>query len=332
MFARVLVLLASAALLVDAASLRSAIADNAAAVPDLPVDHETAAKIGKLLTKSMTKKYEGSHKETAAVMKEVHAHARKLIKEQRDSGFKPTAEMRVKDNSDAEIHWGSIVTRYRPNSDCSGVPSMVVAERLKGECWPDGFGGSYSISCAHENEEGKIVTTYNSFPINEACEWDALSYSYPMTVDAKCKINNAYVSSDPALPEMVSHQCARKYLKEYAYEKGGLVVENHASDDYQCQGTAFSVAVQRFHSCQVGYEWYDYQGNPVDYQTQSEYNRFYYFSIDGCSPDGKMTTTIYSDSSCTRPLARGSAHVDFNTCDGDGSGYSQFKCYPEPQM
>lgn len=280
----------------------------------IPANPELIQKIGNHLEKSFENRVQKNLQSASLSTGKIHADLKSLIHAHKRSGAEKDITALKEIESFAQIRYGSLVERYRPNSDCSGVPSWVISSRILGDCMDDDDGGSYYASCGRENDEGQVslLVTYFNLP---NCDASMGSEQVPYYVDAKCRYSPAD-TSNPNLPEMKTMQCSNKALVEFAYPHGGVAFNRYQCGDNSCDCEPVSVSLERFHTCVIVYLWYDDLGNEVDYPTTSGLNRFYYYTVDSCSAaDGTFQMTVYTDRACTRPLARDSyALSDHNQC------------------
>lgn len=314
MLAQLFILFALASVAASAKNLREAPAVNA-----VFLDHQRAATV----LKSMVKQRVTAQKSDASFIRERVQSGTAKGKLQVEANAKAAADAKfntvatMSSNNVRFVNDGYYVTRHRPNSDCSGVPTMVYAQRLNGECHLNYFGfDSYREGCSQEGDDGPVsmVTTFYS---NRDCS-GAPYYSYSYSAQDECAFNT-YATSYGFPPIMQSVQCTGK--ADPALHSGGLVFYSY---DYtnQCQSAPTSYSVQKFGACQLVYEYDN------DYGEMNLNTHYTYVTMDECSADGKITVTGYTDGACTRPQWRGTINMahevtDFNGCVWDYN-YSQY--------
>jgi hypothetical protein len=332
MIANLLVLIASLALLFGtgfAASLRSQVDGHDLSA--LPVDHELIQKATNYAAKKSVHRIAKEHKESSEMMAQFHAEARAhlaTLKPSKQSSIAKSDIVSGPEPAMPQLVQGSVVIRSRPNGDCSGVPSTLQVENLDTGCVNDGP-YSYSMSCAHENKDGE-VSMWVTYFYASYCNGMYGQSSSQIMGGKKCRIGDSKSFGYADLPYTKSLQCAaNKRPEDYIYEHGGIVSYMYTCGGCGCEPR--SVQIERFHSCQIMYEWFNEDGSPSDYPTYSDLNKFYYTTFDSCDASGMMQVTKYSDSSCTRPLARAHGRMHgLGQCDESGEGGSfMMACVPE---
>jgi hypothetical protein len=331
MFPRFLILLASLSLLVSSASAANLRKDSTAAVlsesaTEIPVDHVRAAAVYKSFMKKVEQRNKNSEKFAKEIIAAAHVNARKHVEDLHKAGKLAEAKSKgaaLMSSNGPLVRNGAFVTRNRPNGDCSGVVTYIDAIKIDGSCQPDGFGGSYSMGCAHEDEQGN-VQMLSSYFTEEGCMngwWsDGIDRSVP-----KCHYNQ-YGGDTPS---MQSAQCTSNSM-DIAIQSGGIVQAHFAEGDDTCSGSPQSLHVQRYGACELAYE-IDDDGNDVG---------FFYMTLDFCAPEtGKTQMTLYTDSACRRPVYRGSFNISgfygvgpYGNCAEDVSGFGQTICFAEGGM
>jgi uncharacterized membrane protein YgcG len=309
MIANLLVLVASLALLFNtgsAASLRSQL--DGRDLSSLPVDNELIQKVTNYAGKKSVRRIAKEHKEVTEMMAHFHAEAKAHLAAHKSfkQGSIVKSDIITGPPGPAVpvLHHGSVVIRSRPNGDCSGVPSTLQVDRLDGGCVNDGP-YSYSMSCAHENKDGEVSMWTTSFGAPDCNDMYGTN-SFQLMSGKKCRIGDSYSYEGFAdLPYTKTLQCAaNKRPEDYIYEHGGMITYSYNCEGGGCGCEAESVQVERFHSCNIMYEYFNEDGSPSPYPTYSDKNRFFYYTYDSCDTSGMMQATKYSDSACTRPLAR----------------------------
>ena len=332
LFSRLLSVVALLSVLFDASTAANfrATAANSAETVEIPADHARAQRALKYVLNAANVHLEKDQKEAKELVAKLHEEAKKLTKEDHAARAKSPNAKKMTQAEAEQVRWGSVVHRHRPNGDCSGVPTAITADRVMGECQSYGGGNSWYYTCSHEDEEGRVGMNMVNFN-NDDCSGEPAYVFENQMSSAKCKmVYDSSSYSTGSIPSTKTIQCSRKSIQDYTV--GGGIVSLLFEGDYTCSGSPVGVVRTPFNNCEMVTEFYDYQGNPSDYPTQSDYNRYHFVSITSCSPDtGKVTITGYSDRACTRPLYQGRGMIDqFQECHYDirNGGYAFPVCAP----
>jgi hypothetical protein len=336
MFPRFLVLLASLSLLVSSASaanLRkdsSTVAVLAESATEIPIDHERAAAVYNSYMKQVEKRNKNAEKFAKESIAAAHVNARQHVENLHKAGKLAEAKSKATTlNADMNVRNGAFVTRRRPNADCSGIVSNIDALKIDGSCHSDGFGGSYYMSCAHENNQGNVqmISTYFT---EEGCLNGLWSYEVVRS-EPKCQYNHYAMDNGMGMdsPSMMGAQCTSNNMA-IAIQSGGVTHAFFAQGDDTCNGSPQSLHVQRYGACELVYST-DNSDNVEGY---------FYMTLDSCAPEtGKMQLTLYTDSACRRPVMRGSFNMGgmngapYGACTHQGDGdFGQTMCFPEGGM
>jgi hypothetical protein len=328
MVPHILIVLAGLALLgipTSAANLRK---DTPALVKDqaaeIPVERENTAFVYKGLVQNTAILNDRERRYAEDSIAAAHANARKRVADLHKTG--KLAEMKSKASvmtatTDLLIRNGAFVTRRRPNGDCSGEVSRITASLITEECHPDGFGGSYYLSCSHENDQGNVMMRSILFA-EEGCTngWygDLIVHE-----DPRCQYNRYGEPMDT--PSMLGSQCAKDDMT-VATQGGGIANIFFAEGDSTCTGPPDFVSVEKYDVCRLGYNG-----------SSEDPTGFFYYTLDACAAaTGRADVTYYTDSACLRPVGRDSFTIGgvnngpHSTCQFDGqSAYGMTMCIPK---
>jgi hypothetical protein len=227
------------------------------------------------------------------------------------------------------IEHGYFVTRFRPNADCSGTPSAVLAKT--GECrsYESATGEFHSeaITCTRNKPAQELMLTFNRYNSND-CSGQP-DNTHEVNTD-KC----AYDTENAPLPGMVGVQCVEQTEPKVA-ERGGVVWHNFFDD--ACSTSPDGFQVSNFGGCSLSYSFYDAQGEPTDDVVFNEHTTYDYVRIDGCHGT-KLGVSLYQDPACTRQIFRTTVDVaddiPFGRCEYDEGSerYSTAMCVPASHM
>lgn len=324
MFARLLILLASLSLLANLTSATNLRKDAVAVLAnsaEIPIDHARAAKAYGDYMKGFAKRNAEDLKIADESIAAAHVNARKYVADLHKAG--KLTEMKGKAailGTDVHVRNGAYVTRRRPNADCSGMVSRISAKKISGNCESDGMGGSYYLSCSHEDGQGN-VQMHASYFGEEGCmnDWwgDQVVHS-----DRKCQYYSYGENSDG--PSMQAAQCTSNNMG-IAIQSGGIAFAYFAESDSTCDGSPQTLHVERYGACRL-----------VSSRDEPGY---FYMTLDSCAPEtGKTQLTIYTDSACLRPVARGMFNMGgpnggpYGTCQPDEGAFAMTRCFPEGGM
>ena len=315
MFSRLLILVASLNLFLGVISSTPHLRSQLEAISDaIPVDHHRARQAASFFLKNTKTAVHKDNKILSDALAKSQGKASKKIAEFKKSGHKMQVESSP---NQREVTWGSFAVRHRPNGDCSGVITSATSRHI-GTCKPDGS-GSARASCHQRDEQGNVELIYHYFSNQDCSGQPDYTYNDEM-YGQQCRID-AYgsTSGDLQAPSMIGMQCTGADFRNIA-EKGGIGMFLYNSGDSNCEYESIGVGIQRFGACTLHVEHYDAYGNSDPYGYVNEFSKFFYMNIDTCSPErGTMDMTAFSDSSCTRPLWRGTAPIldengHYNTC------------------
>jgi len=298
---------------------------------NVPVDNARGKRAVASAMKTNALRIEKDSKVLGSEIAKIHKAARAHAKTLKTAGSKTTADMQ---NMGTTHHVGSLVTRHRPNGDCSGVITSLSAKDMGG-CHAEGT-DYYTLSCTNPDAprgEGNIVTMIDYFDNPDCSGNPTNSYEYGSAAP-RCSMDS-YGDSGP---EMITNQCVGRDSWSYLME-GGIKTTMYSYDNQNCDGEGSGFSLRRFGGCELVYEYFDYNGEPSDYETMNDMNRFHYMMIDSCSADSQtMHVRGFTDSSCRRPLYQAEVPIrdengEYNGCfymTGGQSGYGRTECVPGP--
>jgi hypothetical protein len=229
--------------------------------------------------------------------------------------------------SSQTIDHGYLISRYRPNADCSGPATNVFAK--SGECrvLENDLGEEYSeaITCTRNKPAQELMLTIHRFNNND-CTGEP--YENTQRTMDKCSFDG-----DAApVPGTVGLQCVGLNDAKIA-QKGGLVIYTYF--DAACTASPDGFAVSGFGGCELTYDFYDDQGVPTDEVVFNQHTRYSYFRLDGCH-DTKIGVSLYADSACTRQTLRATIDVadtfPYGRCEyqEEWRRYGTAVCVPAP--
>jgi hypothetical protein len=225
------------------------------------------------------------------------------------------------------IEHGYLVSRYRPNADCSGRPTTFLAQT--GECrfFENEQGEVYSeaITCTRNKPAQELMLTFRRYNSND-CSGE------PHDITEKTMDKCAYDEDNAPVPGMVGVQCVGLDELKVA-QKGGVVFNTYL--DAACSAQPDGVTVSTFGGCELSYNFYDAQGEPTDDEVFNQYTTYYYVRLDGCH-DTHLMFSAYQDPACTRQIFRvtvdAAGEFPYGTCayQDDWERYATTVCVPAP--
>lgn len=293
----------------------------------IPLDDARAERVAKYFMESVHSRAAKDHNESKKMVEDVHKEIAKLSKEETAAkvAASKTASKQIASGTGLgdEVRFGSFVVRHRPNGDCSGTPSTIVADQVFGAC--NSYYGyeSYYLTCQHENDSGEVIFMKHGF-YNGDCSGEP-AYTYTVGDSGpRCYMEVNY----PAPATMKTRQCARKNYDEVTTQ-GGILYKKYS--DSHCESAITGEVLQTYNACEMVVEYFDDNGYPVDNYGINKYTRYHYASVTGCSHDGRVTVTGFSDRACTRPIYQGRYQITgYGIChyESMANSYVRTVCAP----
>mmetsp|Transcript_27912 Transcript_27912/g.63191 ORF Transcript_27912/g.63191 Transcript_27912/m.63191 type:complete len:362 (+) Transcript_27912:78-1163(+) len=343
MIARLALLLLALAVVASAENLRTE-------AYDVPIDNARGARV----LQRMQQKASAKHTKAA---KSIGAKALKKHHDARDAKNALGAEHRSLQGAfdkpwDSVVLTGSLVTRSRPNADCSGPVTEIVVEPA-GSCstvlsseFSMGPEGGSSESIGTYVSDGGNMLRATGFYENGDCSGEPVQYGPTGDAIKPCQmLADEFGSTGPLMGGTVlSDKTVMQLAKE---EKSGFMVANYKNSE--CSGDMDSYTLYRNDACHLDIEHntpvpdvdneiiMDLPITPVtgsdELTTDSEFS---YVKVTMCKGT-TVSITGYTDSACTRKeytaevdlsADQQSAYETYTQCtenhDDDYYDYSQY--------
>eukprot|EP00601_Ochromonadales_sp_CCMP2298_P026922 CAMPEP_0173280588 /NCGR_PEP_ID=MMETSP1143-20121109/5772_1 /TAXON_ID=483371 /ORGANISM="non described non described, Strain CCMP2298" /LENGTH=355 /DNA_ID=CAMNT_0014217913 /DNA_START=40 /DNA_END=1107 /DNA_ORIENTATION=- len=217
---------------------------------------------------------------------------------------------------------GSLVTRSRPNSDCSGVIVEIGVDPV-GTC--HNFGAGFSVmEGIYTSKEGDMTLVVGFFETSDNCSGEPAEFFQGGPTVKDCQLlADQIVSTGPLMGGTMLTSKTPAQMAEG--EKPGFMVSNYEESD--CSGDMTGYTLYRNDACHLVIEFNnddndDFRGEgPIRIQErrlQGGYliggrvtpdSTFSYVKVDKCQ--GKTVhITGYTDSACTRKSYRAEVDLD----------------------
>mmetsp|Transcript_27911 Transcript_27911/g.63189 ORF Transcript_27911/g.63189 Transcript_27911/m.63189 type:complete len:376 (+) Transcript_27911:78-1205(+) len=319
MIARLALLLLALAVVASAENLRTE-------AYDVPIDNARGARV----LQRMQQKASAKHTKAA---KSIGAKALKKHHDARDAKNALGAEHRSLQGAfdkpwDSVVLTGSLVTRSRPNADCSGPVTEIVVEPA-GSCstvlsseFSMGPEGGSSESIGTYVSDGGNMLRATGFYENGDCSGEPVQYGPTGDAIKPCQmLADEFGSTGPLMGGTVlTDKTVTQLAKE---EKSGFMVANYKNS--LCSGDMDSYTLYRNDACHLDIEFNTAEpdliitmGNPIAVPDElTTDSTFSYVKVTMCEGT-TVSITGYTDSACTHKMYR--AEVDLSA---DSDMYTQ---------
>ncbi|KAJ1399469.1 hypothetical protein B484DRAFT_458315, partial [Ochromonadaceae sp. CCMP2298] len=215
---------------------------------------------------------------------------------------------------------GSLVTRSRPNSDCSGPVTEITVEPA-GVCYRsnliNGVWQSEGIG-TYVSASGELTRTFGIFVGSEDCSIEPTEY--PFSVGKKVKpcqmLSDEYGSTGPLMGGTVLS--GQSVLQSLSQEKDGFMVKHYTEKN--CLGDALAYTLYRNDACHLDIE-YNMPVEIIDVKLARRLapivaepvlnadSTFSYVKVNKCQGN-TVSITGYTDSACTRESYRAEVNLE----------------------
>mmetsp|Transcript_27910 Transcript_27910/g.63186 ORF Transcript_27910/g.63186 Transcript_27910/m.63186 type:complete len:372 (+) Transcript_27910:78-1193(+) len=337
MIARLALLLLALAVVASAENLRTE-------AYDVPIDNARGARV----LKRMQTKSAAKHAKAKKAM-DVEALTKKASKKGLEAKAEPLIDASEKakvgrslqgyndDYTEFDSPWtrvtmaGSLVTRSRPNSDCSG-PVTEIAVQPAGSCYYNGEdrnGEDYSLATGtYESASGELLIAHFQFKAHDcAGEPDPEAGDLVLRGPYKpCQmLVDEYGSAGPLMGGAVLSD--KTVMQSMEQEKAGFMVKHYS--DFGCFGDVLAYTLYRDDACHLDIEY----NMPVEIIEEGRRlapivvepvlnadSTFSYVKVNKCQGN-TVYITGYTDSACTHKsykaevdLVEEDAYESFITC------------------